>query len=57
MFPREEIKKVIVSQGVRIIGMHAFYDLPNLESADISHSVTDIRCRYLQIAQSWRKLK
>lgn len=41
---REEIKKVIVSQGVRIIGMHAFYDLPNLESADISHSVTDIRC-------------
>lgn len=40
----EEIKKVIISQGVRIIGMHAFYDLPNLESAEISYSVTDIRC-------------
>lgn len=24
--------------------MHAFYDLPNLKSATISHSVTDIRC-------------
>ena len=24
--------------------MHAFYDLPNLESPYISHSVTDIRC-------------
>lgn len=41
---REEIKKVVVSQGIRIIGMHTFYDLPNLESAIISHSVTDIRC-------------
>lgn len=41
---REEIKRVIVAQGVRIIGMHAFYDLPNLEAADISRSVTDIRC-------------
>lgn len=41
---REEIKRVVVSQGIRIIGMHAFYDLPNLESATISHSVTDIRC-------------
>lgn len=41
---REAIKKVTVAQGVRIIGMHAFYDLPNLESAYISQSVTDIRC-------------
>lgn len=41
---REEIKRAMVSQGVRIIGMYAFYGLPNLESADISHSVTDIRC-------------
>lgn len=41
---RKEIKKVIVSRGVRIIGIHAFYDLPNLESADISHFVTDIKC-------------
>ena len=24
--------------------MHAFYDLPNLEAARISRSVTDIRC-------------
>lgn len=40
---REKIKKVIVSQGVRIIGMHAFYNLPNLENAIIPATVTDIR--------------
>lgn len=40
---REEIRKIVLRQGVRIIGMHAFYDLPNLEELKIPCSVTDIR--------------
>lgn len=40
---RDKIKKVIIGQGMRIIGMQAFYDLPNLEEVKISHTVTDIR--------------
>lgn len=40
---RNFIKKVVVTQGVRIIGMHSFFDLPNLEAVEISHTVTDIR--------------
>lgn len=40
---RDTIRKVVLRQGVRIVGMHAFYDLPYLEDVSIPQSVTDIR--------------
>lgn len=40
---RDSIRKVIFRQGLRIIGMHAFYNLPNLEEIKIPFSVTNIR--------------
>lgn len=40
---REKIKKIVIDNGMRIIGMQAFYNLPNLEEAVIPSSVTDIR--------------
>ncbi len=40
---RNAIRKVVLRQGVRIVGMHAFYDLPNLEEVRIPQSVTNIR--------------
>ena len=40
---REKINKIIIGQGMRMIGMQAFYDLPNLEEVKIPYSVTDIR--------------
>ena len=40
---RDSIRRVVLKQGIRIIGMHAFYDLPHLEEVVIPKSVTDIR--------------
>lgn len=40
---REKIKKVVIDKGMRIIGMQAFYNLPNLVEVEIPYSVTDIR--------------
>lgn len=40
---REKIKKIVIGNGMRIIGMQAFYNLPNLEEVVIPSSVTDIR--------------
>lgn len=40
---REKIKKIVIDEGMRIIGMQAFYNLPNLVEVEIPSSVTDIR--------------
>ncbi len=40
---RDSIRKVILPEGLKIIGMHAFWGLENLEEVIIPQSVTDIR--------------